>query len=89
MYILKQAVVLAYAHLSTLLKAVDYQPILGLLSMWKHKTKQKKFRLCVDDFGVKYFSKEVVQYLHDTIAKKYTCNIDWSGKNFSGYKIEL
>ena len=29
-----------------------------------------------------------MQHLHDTIAKEYTCKIDWSGENFIGYKIK-
>ena len=42
----------------------------------------------MDDFGVKYFSKEDVQHLHDTIATEYTCKIDWKGENFLGYTIK-
>lgn len=39
MYCLKQEAILACHHLSTLLKAGDYQPIIGSLGMWKHKTR--------------------------------------------------
>ena len=56
--------------------------------MWKHETRDTIFCLCVDDFGVKYFSKEDVQHLHDTIATEYTCKIDWKGENFLGYTIK-
>ena len=42
----------------------------------------------MDDFGVKYFFKEDVQHLHDTIIKQYTFNIDCSGKYFIGSKID-
>ena len=88
MYGLKQASVLAYQNLTKLLTDGGYEHILGSLGMWKHKTRRTTFCLCVDDFGVKYFSKEDVQHLHDTIAKEYTCKIDWSGENFLGYKIK-
>ena len=79
---------LAYQNISTLLKAGDYQPIIGSLGICKHKTRKTLFCLCVDDFGVKYYSKENVQHLHDTIAEQYTFKIDWSGNNFIGYKID-
>ena len=65
MYGLKQASVLAYQHLSKLLIDGGYKQILGSLGMWKHETRQTLFCLCVDDFGVKYFSKEDVQHLHE------------------------
>ena len=88
MYGLKQASVLAYQHLSKLLNDGGYKQILGSLGMWKHETRDTIFCLCVDDFGVKYFSKEDVQHLHDTIATEYTCKIDWKGENFLGYTIK-
>ena len=87
MYGLKQASVLAYQNLTKLLTDGGYQHIVGSLGMWKHKTRKTLFCLCVDDFGVKYYSKEDVQHLHDTIAKEYTCKIDWTGKNFLGYTL--
>ena len=87
MYGLKQASVLAYQNLTKLLTDGDYQHIMGSLGMWKHKIRNTLFCLCVDDFGVKCYSKEDVQYLHDTIAKQYTCKIYWTVENFPGYKI--
>ena len=87
MYGLKQASVLAYQNLTKLLTAGGYQHIVGSLGMWKHNTRKTLFCLCVDDFGVKYYSKADVQHLHDTIAKEYTCKIDWTGENFLGYKL--
>ena len=87
MYGLKQASVLAYQNLIKLLTDGGYQHIVGSLGMWKHKTRKTIFCLCVDDFGVKYFSKEDVQHLHDSIAMEYTCKIDWTGEHFIGYKI--
>ena len=81
MYSLKQASVLYYQNLTKLLTDGGYQHIVGSLGMWKHKTRQTVFCLCVDDFGVKYYNKEDVQHLHDTIAKEYTCKIYWTGEN--------
>ena len=87
MYGLKQAAILAYDHLSTLLKAGGYSPIIGSLGMWKHHTRPTIFCLCVDDFGVKYYSKDDLLHLKTTVEKCYTCKVDWQGCNFLGYTI--
>ena len=87
MYDLKQASVLAYQNLTKLLIDGGYQRIVGFLGMWKHKIRKTLLCLCVDGFGVKYYSKEDEQHLHHTIEKEYTCKIDWKGENFLGYKI--
>ena len=76
MYGSKQVSVLAYQNLSKLLTDGEYEHIVGSLGMWKHKTRNILFRLCVDDFGVKYHNKEDAQHLHDCIVKEYTCKID-------------
>ena len=51
MYGLKQAAVLAYAHLSILLKVGEYQSTLGSIGIRRHKTRKIVFCLCVDKFG--------------------------------------
>ena len=88
MYGLKQVSVLAYQHLSKLLNEGGYKQLLSSIGMWKHETRKTLFCLCVDDFSVKYFSKEDIQHLHDTIATEYTCKIDWKRENFLGYTID-
>ena len=55
--------------------------------MWKHKKYKTIFYLCVDDFGVNYFSKEDVQHVYDTLAKEYTYKIDWTSEHFIDYMI--
>ena len=88
MYGLKQAAVLAYDHLIENLEQHGYTPVLHTLGIWKHKTRRTTFCLCVDDFGVKYFSKEDAQHLIDSLSQHYTCTTDWSGKNFCGLQID-
>ena len=61
---------------------------MGTLGLWKHKTKKTIFCLCVDNFGIKYYSAEDLQHLHSTISKKYTCKIDHTGKNFLGFTLD-
>ena len=63
MYGLKQAAVLAFDHLVEKLKKFGYEPIPHTIGMWTHKERKTTFCLCVDDFGVKYFSKDDAIYL--------------------------
>jgi len=44
--------------------------------------------LCVDDFGVKYYSKADGQHLLDSLSENYTHTVDWQGQNFCGLRIE-
>ena len=42
----------------------------------------------MDDFGVKYFHKQDVQHLLDTVQQKYTAKVDWTGKDFLGFSLD-
>ena len=44
--------------------------------------------LFVDDFGVKYFSKDNVMHLIDSLKKHCTIREDWTGTNYCGFKID-
>ena len=58
MYGLKQGAVLLYDNLVKNLSQFGYEPIDYTESYWKHKTtRTSKICLCLNDFGVKYFSK--------------------------------
>ena len=58
MYGLKQAAVLAYQQLVEHLQKHEYEPVAGTTCIFQHKTRKTKFCLCVDDFGVKYYSQD-------------------------------
>ena len=73
---LKQAALLAYENLSSLLKHRGYVPIVSSLGMWKHESRNILFNLCVDDFGVKYFNTDDVAHLLDTVKQKYEVKVD-------------
>ena len=88
MYGLKQAAVLAYKQLCLHLKKHGYTPIDGSSCMFQHKTRRTKFFLCVDDFGVKYFSKEDADHLVKTLQAEYKTTVDWEGKHFCGYTFD-
>ena len=73
---LKQAALLACEHLKSSLAPYGHYPILGTISLWKHKTRQTIFCLCVDDFGVKYWSKEDADHLCNAIGANFRFAID-------------
>ena len=56
--------------------------------MWGHATRKTKFCLCVDDFGVKYFSKADAEHLLQALGQHYTYTSDWSGQNFCGLTMD-
>ena len=88
MYGLKQAALLAYEYLSDILTTAGYHPIPASLELWKHNTRQTLFSLCVDDFGVKYFSTDDLDHLCTAIETKYTCKVDLTGRNFLGFTLD-
>ena len=69
MYELKQAVILAYKKLVKNFKIFGYSLIEETTGMWEHSSKSKKFALCVDNFGVKYFSKDDALHLIDSLKQ--------------------
>ncbi len=88
MYGLKQAAILAYNNLKSHLKPFGYTPVIGTVGVWQHATRQTKFCLCVDDFGIKYFSKEDAQHLLYTIGTTYRYTIDWTGNKYCGLAFD-
>ena len=76
MYGLKQGALLAFETLETLLLDAGYVPILGSTGMWKHSTRPTIFCLCVNNFGVKYFSCDDALHLQRTLESVYTAKMD-------------
>ena len=87
MYGLKQAAILAYQQLVKNLKPFGYHPVDGTTCLWRHQSRPTKFALCVDDFGVKYFSKEDAFHLINALKTNYKVSQDWTGKDYCGLKI--
>ena len=83
-YGLKQAAILVYKQLVTNLGQHGYYPIPLTTGLWKHKTRDTVFTLCVDDFGVKYTSKENINHLIAVLKKFYQISFDWEGRNYCG-----
>jgi hypothetical protein len=88
MYGLKQAAILAYAHLVKQLAPYGYHPSPYTTGLWYHVIRPTKFCLCVDDFGVKYFSTADANHLLDSLRKHYKISVDWDGADYCGLSIK-
>jgi len=56
-------------------------------ALWKHKTRPTQFVLIVDNFGIKYFMKNDLDHLANTLKKYCEVKVDPEGKE--SVKIEL
>ena len=88
MYGLKQAALLAYNKLVQHLAPHGYRPVPHSLGLWTHDTRPTSFCLCVDDFGIKYFTKNDANHLLDILKKSFKISTDWEGKNYCGLTID-
>ena len=69
---LPQAGILANKRLRRKLAPSGYSESVNAPGLWKHETRPILFTLIVDDFGVKYMSKNDVDHLIDSIKLTYT-----------------
>jgi hypothetical protein len=88
LYGLKEAGILAFNQLVKKLAPHGYEPMPFTPGLWRHRTKRTTFVLCVDDFGVKYFSKADAQHLIDALQADYELTIDWEGTLYCGLTID-
>ena len=76
LYGLKQAAILAYRQLKERLEPAGYFPIKESNGLWAHQSRKTIFALCVDDFGIKYFSKNDAEHLINTLKNYYEITVD-------------
>ena len=88
MYGLKQAAILAFKQLKKRLEAKGYRQLEESNGIWEHSTRKINFCLCVDDFGVKYFSKNDADHLISTLEEFYEVSKDWTGTNYCGLTFD-
>jgi len=88
MYGLRQAARLAHDDLKSHLAKYGYTPDPIAPNIWKHSTRQTKFCLCVDDFGVQYFNESDANHLITSLKDKYEITIDRTGRNFCGLRLD-
>ena len=87
MYGLPQAGSLGHDLLEERLNQEGYFQSKIVPGFWKHKTRNIKFVLVVDDFGIKYLKKEDLDHLIKALEKYYEVTVDLEGKEY--VKIEL
>jgi uncharacterized protein YktA (UPF0223 family) len=87
MYGLPQAGSLGHDLLETRLNAEGYFQSKLVSGMWKHKTRDIKFVLIVDDFGIKYIKEADLDHLIAALEKHYEVTVDKEGREY--VKIEL
>jgi len=87
MYGLEEAAIIAYDHRKDHLAIYGYIPFENSPGMWHHTTQPLTFTLAVNDFGIKYFSKQDANHLLSALQDKYSITNDWSGDSYLGLNI--
>ena len=64
-----------------------YHPVPHSPGFWTHVSRPTVFTLCVDDFGIKYTTKDDANHLLNAIQSSYTISIDWEGKQYVGLSL--
>ena len=88
MYGLPQTGRLAYIELIKFLSKHGYVHAGLAAGLFKHVTRPMTFTLFVDDFGVKYNSREDAIHLIQTLEKKHKITVDWEGAIFLGIHLK-
>jgi hypothetical protein len=76
MYGMNQAGLLANQLLQTRLAPFGYYPARHTPGIWLHKTRPISFTLIVDDFAVKYVSKNHAEHLRNALLRTYELTTD-------------
>ena len=87
-YGLKEAGLMDCQSLVKNLATHGYEPMKFTPGLWRHRSRPTTFTLCVDDFGVKYFTKEDANHLIAAVQQEYECTVDWSGSLYCGLNLD-
>jgi hypothetical protein len=88
MWGLPQAGILANKRLRRKLAPFGYSECVETLGLWKHETRPLTFTLIVDDFEVKYESKDDVDHLIASIKSTYKVTEDWTGNLYCSISLD-
>jgi hypothetical protein len=86
-YALPQAGKLTNDRLRKFLALFGYVPCPVTPGPWIHLQSGLMFALVVDDFGIRYTSKQDVDDLITIINKEYKCSQDWTGNHYIGLTL--
>jgi hypothetical protein len=87
-YGLPQSGLLANKPLEKRLNKQDYRQSKLVPGLWRQDTRPVQFTLVVNDFGVKYVSKEHVNHLDWFLEEHYTLTCDWMGTHYIGITLD-
>ena len=87
MYGLKEAGVIAFDQIVRYLDPHGYKPAPYNPGFWRPTTRPTTFTLCIDNFGVKYFSKEDAHHLVNALNTNYKVTKDCTGSLY--YRLTL
>ena len=76
-YGMKKAGIIVYLQLVGHMDGIGCYPIPCNTGLWEHHTLATKFFLCVNDLGVKCFSKDEADNLLNELKKHYVVCTDW------------
>jgi len=88
MYGLPQAGILAQELLEQRLNKHGYRQSPITPGLRRHDSRPISFTLCVDNFGMKYVSREHAEHLASILSKHYKCSHDWDGQRYLGMTID-
>lgn len=69
------------------LKPFVYSPDPLSPNLWAHHTRPITFCLCVDDFGVKYYTADALNHLFMALISTFTISVDDNGKKYCGLTL--
>ena len=87
MYGLKQTGIIANMELTKHLDKFGYHPVQHTPGLWKHNTQATIFTLVVDDFAIKYASKQDAEHLLQALRAKYSISTDWYASLYIGITL--
>ena len=87
-YGLKEAGIIAFNQLVHYLAPHGYEPTPCTSGLWSHTTRLTTFTLYVDNFGLKYFSKEDAHHLVNALKTNYEVTTDWNGSLYFGITLD-
>ena len=83
----KQASVIAYQPLVKHLDGHGYYPVPFTTGIWSHQNLKTMLCICVDDFGINFFSQQDANHLLTALRQKYDVTVEWTGENYLGIDI--
>jgi hypothetical protein len=86
-YGLPQAGRLSQQRLITHLARHGYVPTRHTPCLFTHRTRPIQFALIVDDFGIKYTSRNDADHLLAALRELYPIKVNWDGDKFIGYTL--